>query len=509
MDLSLKHVVSAHDLKASLLALGAVFPGAIALVCSLVGAPGRGHISGPEKHKKPWQREYEHGLNYEVYCVDFLTAAHDGPSAATREAVWICPFNQIVVGVAKVAGALLVAVGERDAQVHINPPSTLSALAARCSRHGARGRMTVSKPFDKKGPLRYMFLIAKTKQKALFVMDELFRNGSELHSLVSGKDPNGATPLDRTQSRRTSVHTKLFRKSITAKGISSPPRSQSPRRMLRAQSSDSLHNFDTRKVLVCCPTPRTMRMCPLLIAKLWRLWPNLTVAVLHGGGPVCEAQMLWELRNTFRTEFPQATEAGRRASSPEAGCRASSVAGPSMTDVITKAAVETLREHKARVDRLGTLGADLEEQLTMELEKPRQYVLQRDSAVSVHHNHGNINSGGAGNWPNRNSDGGGDGDDTEPDSAESPIEDARRRPIWAPDGPGVSKLTLELHSGDPTNQEALRRFLECCYENNAKVDSIVVKTDAIGGISESKSDEVIDDANGNLISDRATVRCAP
>ena len=67
-DSGFRHVVSAHELKASLLALGTVFPGAISLVAALLA---HSPISSEAAMlAEPWKREYSKGLQQEMYAVD-------------------------------------------------------------------------------------------------------------------------------------------------------------------------------------------------------------------------------------------------------------------------------------------------------------------------------------------------------------------------------------------------------------------------------------------------------
>ena len=220
LDMRLTNVVSAHELKASVLALGTVHPGAIALVASLLA---HSPIASTEDEAS-WQREYSDGLENELYVICLRDAATlPEASAATRAAVWDCPFNELALALFA-HGALAVGVCDRAGAAHINPSGCCGATPPRSKTRDAA----------------HVERDGETAARAARV---------GLHHLRSRRPRSGPS----TSSSRPTAPSRTPSSTPAAQHRSQAPRC-SPRRRARAAPTHKTY-------CIMCPTPRTMKMC--------------------------------------------------------------------------------------------------------------------------------------------------------------------------------------------------------------------------------------------------------
>ena len=379
LDMRLKNVVSAHELKASVLALGTVHPGAVALVASLLA---HSPIANTEDEES-WQREYSDGLENELYVIRLRDAATmAGVSAAARAAVWDCPFNELALALFAFTGALAVGVCDCAGAAHINPSGSLRRYAAPLDDALDAAHVERDGEDEVLARLESVYIISRSRQAALWAIDELFRADSPVQNAL--KHAGRAAPV-------------------------SSPRAAPVARAARARAAPPHKTY-----CIMCPTPRTMKMCSLLIAKLWHLAPNVTVVVLHNGGAEREAKMMLGLRAALWSE--------------------GLVRSAHVREQLTQATLDALEAHFAAVARFGEKGALFEEEL-LDDAPTRRWTLTRPR------------------------DRGGDGDAAA--AAERFFEGA------APPGDGdgeTARLRVEFHHGQATEADSMRSFLEKAEE---------------------------------------------
>ena len=222
-------------------------------------------------------------------------------------------------------GALLLGASEASGRVHLNPAfATFAQVAARPANRAAGAGVPCDEPGDPAALERadasvirdraivHIFVLIDSKQKAIWSIDELFRPDIEVNDAVAAavkerRERLAATLLSSSSAPGTSSPYKAGRHVDSLARLPSVVLERDPWLGVGGGFGGGGQIAATalcrhHSVFLCCPTPRTMLMASLLLAKLWRLWPRVRVIILHGGGTANEAKLVAELTKTLRDE---------------------------------------------------------------------------------------------------------------------------------------------------------------------------------------------------------------
>ena len=403
LEVGMRHVVSTHEIKASLLALGVAQPGAIALVVALLAhdvpsnlrpliakrlekmqpsasasADGDGAPAAP----RWWMSEYASGLEFEIYCIDLSAPKAAGGAAETRR-LWRCPFSRLALALWETKRCVLLGVSDETERVHINPgPRSFEDLEAAWANGAAAGSGGARRG------VQYMHVLAMSKEQALHAIACLFVGDDDppiaaLHAAIAAagdahaaraaaaaplaapfqtESGDGAVAEDAESADET-VAAGCFSKHPFSRGPSvsdAAPGAETAAAAIQMDLSDHKASLFAphvrlRTVLLFCPTAETLHKTALVIVKLWRLWPHVNVVLVHSGGVMAEARAVREIAGLLEGEFSKENVEllGAAAASAAAASDASPAPRRRVTVALAAAVKATLVRHSERVDEHG------------------------------------------------------------------------------------------------------------------------------------------------------------